>query len=49
MTVPIEAVAVLVRITCLAKEEIFELMAEWQPDVTDEELETFWRQRTTVN
>ena len=46
--IPLEAVAAIVRNTCLEKAEIFWLVNEWQPWVTDEELETFWSQRVTM-
>jgi hypothetical protein len=46
MTITNEAVAVIVRLTCLPKNEAFELLNEWVPWVTDEELEIMWQMRS---
>ena len=45
MTVPVEAIAAIVRLSVLSKEQTFDLVNEWQPDVTDEELEQMWQRR----
>lgn len=46
--IPIEAISALVRNTCLSKEEIFWLLTEWEPNVTDEQLEEFWSERKVI-
>jgi hypothetical protein len=38
-------VSAIVRNTGLSKEQIFELINEWQPNVSDEELEAMWQSR----
>jgi hypothetical protein len=45
VSVPIEAVESIVRWTELSKEEIFALINDWAPEVSDEELERMWRSR----
>lgn len=45
MTIPIEAVSALVRCTELSKEQIFWMINETWPEVSDEELEAMWRAR----
>lgn len=45
MTIPIEAVEVIVRLTEMSKEQTFELMNEVWPEVSDEELERMWISR----
>jgi hypothetical protein len=45
MSIPIEAVQVIVRLWGHGKEEAFEYLNEAVPEVTDEELEQMWQKR----
>lgn len=44
----LEEVAAIVRSTCLPKELAFELVNEWVPEVSDEELQQMWETRKGV-
>lgn len=43
-----DAVRVILRSTQLPKDEVFELMNDWAPEIDDEELEQMWAQREVV-